>query len=97
MILCLLNTSDVPGGMIDTCAYISASPYVLGLLSTVIKSHDQRNSGRKGLISHMVPYITAHYQKLSGQELKQGRTLEAGADTEAMDECLLLACSPWLV
>ena len=30
------------------------------------------------------------------QELKLDRNLEAGADTEAMEECCLLACSPWL-
>ena len=31
-----------------------------------------------------------------GQELKQGRNLEAGADAEAMEGCCLLACFPWL-
>lgn len=27
--------------------------------------------------------------------LTQGRNLEAGAEAEAMEECCLLACSPW--
>ena len=31
-----------------------------------------------------------------GQELKQGRNLEVGADAEAMEECCLLTCSLWL-
>jgi len=30
---------------------------------------------------------------MSGQELKQDRNLEAGADAEAMEESCLLACS----
>ena len=33
---------------------------------------------------------------LIAQELKQGRNLEAGADAEAIEECCLLACFPWL-
>ena len=35
---------------------------------------------------------------MSGQELKQDRNLEAGADAEAMEECislLLMACSAY--
>jgi hypothetical protein len=32
----------------------------------------------------------------SGQELTQGRILEAGADAEAMEGCYLLACFPCL-
>ena len=34
-----------------------------------------------------------HHCRKSGQELKQGRNLEAGADPEAMEGCCLLACS----
>jgi hypothetical protein len=33
----------------------------------------------------------------SGQELPQGRNLEAGADAEAMEGCCLLDCFPGLV
>jgi hypothetical protein len=32
----------------------------------------------------------------SGQKLKQGRNLEAGADAETTEECCLVACSSWL-
>jgi hypothetical protein len=38
--------------------------------------------GGKGLFS-LCFHITVHHQRKSGQELKQGRNLEAGADTEA--------------
>jgi hypothetical protein len=34
--------------------------------------------------------------KKSGQELMQGRTLEAGGDEEDGEGCCLLACSLWL-
>jgi hypothetical protein len=37
-----------------------------------------------------------HHQRKSGQELTQDKTLEAGVDAEAMEECCLLACFPWL-
>ena len=40
-------------------------------------------------------HITVHRQRKSGQELKQGRNLEAGADAEAMEKGHLLACSFW--
>jgi hypothetical protein len=33
-------------------------------------------------------------ERSPGQELKQGRNLEAGADTEAMEGCCLLASFP---
>ena len=31
--------------------------------------------------------LTVHHLRTSGQELKQGRDLEAGADAEAIEEC----------
>ena len=34
--------------------------------------------------------IPFHYQRKLGPELKQGRNLETGADTEAMEECWLV-------
>ena len=40
--------------------------------------------GGKGLFG-----LHFHHWRKSGQELKQGRNLEAGADTEAMDGVLL--------
>ena len=33
---------------------------------------------------------TVHYLKKSGQDLKQGRNLEAGTDAEDVEECCLL-------
>ena len=42
-------------------------------------------------------YIHITVQRKSGQELKQGRNLEAGADAEAMEECCLLMCFLWLI
>jgi hypothetical protein len=41
-------------------------------------------------------HTAVHHQRKSAQELKQGRNLEAGADTEAMKGCYLLACFSWL-
>ena len=41
-------------------------------------------------------YITIHPQRELGQELKQGRNLEARADAEPMEGRCLLACFPWL-
>jgi hypothetical protein len=55
------------------------------------KHHDQKASWEgKGLLgSHF--HIVVHHGRKSGQELKQGRNLEAGADAEAMEGCCLLA------
>ena len=51
----------------------------------MLKHYDQeaswRGKGRFGL--HF--YITVHHLRMSGQELIQGRNLEAGADAEAME------------
>jgi hypothetical protein len=59
------------------------------------KHHDQEASCRgKGLFS--LHFHIAIYQRKTGQKLKQGRNLEAGADAETMEECFLLICFPWL-
>jgi hypothetical protein len=49
--------------------------------------------GGKGLF-HSQFHKTVHHQRKSGQELKQGKNLEAGADAEAMEGCFMacLAC-----
>jgi hypothetical protein len=47
------------------------------------------------LLSLYFQIITHHWKK-SGQELKQGWNLEAGADAEAMEGCCLLVCFSWL-
>jgi len=51
------------------------------------KHHDQKASwGGKGLFGlHF--HITVHHQRKSGQELKQGRKLEAGADAKTIKGC----------
>jgi hypothetical protein len=47
--------------------------------------------GRKGFL-----WLIHPHWRMSGQELKLGRNLEAGADAEAMEGCCLLACCSWL-
>lgn len=57
------------------------------------KHNDQKAScGGKGLLNlHF--HIAIPHQRKSGQEIKQGRNLQVGADAEAMKRCCLLACS----
>ena len=55
------------------------------MVTIVVMKHLQRR-GLFGLHFH----ITVHHQRKSGQELKQGRNLEAGADVETMRDT---ACS----
>lgn len=63
----------------------------------VLEHHDQRASwGGKGYFSSHF-HGTVHYCGKSGQELKQGRSLEAGIDAEAVEGCCLLACSHCLL
>lgn len=58
----------------------------------VVKQHDRSNLGKKGFF-----WLTYHsLLRETRQELNQGRILETGADTEAMQECSLLTCSLWL-
>ena len=50
--------------------------------------------GGKGLFDlHF--HATVHHGRKSGQELRQDRNVETGADTEAMEWCCLLGCSSW--
>lgn len=56
-----------------------------------MKHNDQSNLGRKGFVLWSF-HITVHYQRKSGQEFKEGRNLEAGADAEAVERSCLLAC-----
>ena len=76
-----------------TYLFITYLLFQLGLLCDD-KTPRLNNLGDKSLIG--LYFITAHYLRKSGQELKQGRNLEAGADAEAMEGSCLLACSPWL-
>ena len=61
-----------------------------------MKHHVQEASwGGEGVFSlHF--HIDVCHQRKSGQELTRGRSLEAGAETEAKEGCCLLACFPCL-
>lgn len=48
--------------------------------------------GGKGLFVYA---SVSHTISRGSHELTQGRILESAADTEAMKECCLLACSSW--
>jgi hypothetical protein len=67
---------------------------VLVRVSTAaVKHHDQKASWRGKSSFGLYLHIIVHHWRESGQELKQDRNLEAGADTEAMEVRVLLACS----
>ena len=53
--------------------------------------YQKRKLERKGL-SVLPFHIAAHHQKKLGQELKQSRNLETGADAEAVEGRCWLAC-----
>lgn len=61
-----------------------------------MKHHDQKQSGRKGLISVYNPQLLVHHWGKSRQQLKPGN-LEAKTEAEAMKECSIPTCLPWLV
>ena len=69
------------------------SDSVLVRVSIALMKHRGQKSklGRKGFIWLILPHHCS-----SGQELIQGRNVEAGAGAEAMEECCLLACFPGL-
>jgi hypothetical protein len=61
----------------------------------VTKHPDQSNSGRAGFIQLLLPpHNSSSKEVRTGAQ--QGRKLEAGADSEVMEACCLLACSSWL-
>lgn len=51
--------------------------------------------GGKGLFV-LLFHIIVYHQRLSGQELKLSRNLDAGSDTEGVEGCYLLSCFTWL-
>jgi hypothetical protein len=73
-----------------------ASPFSICLRASiaVIRHHDQKASRDKSVY---LAFIATHDQRNSGQKLKYGRNLEAGADAETMDDAsywfIYLACS----
>jgi hypothetical protein len=56
----------------------------------------KKQVGEERVYSAYTFHTAVHHQRKSGQELTQGRNLEAGADVEAMEGFFLLACFPWL-
>ena len=67
-------------------------PALVRVSIAVIKHQDQKANWRgKGLFSSHFQITVVQWTK-SGQELKPDWNLEAGADTEAMEGCCLLAC-----
>ena len=58
--------------------------------------HGQYQVGEERAYLAYTSTLLFHHQRKSGQELKQDRALEAGADAEAMEGCCVLVYSPWL-
>lgn len=71
-------------------------PVLVKVSSPVMKHHDPRNMGLKGLIS-LYFHSTVHHQRKSGQKLKLGRNLETRADAEAVITNFLLCSASFLV
>jgi hypothetical protein len=69
---------------------------VLVRVSIAMTKHDQKAIlGEKGLFGlHF--HVAVHYWRTSGQELKQGRSMEAEADAESTEGCCSMVCFLWL-
>jgi hypothetical protein len=72
-----------PAVMVFTRLQYSLVIVLLGISIAVVKHHDQCNLGRNGL--HIPSHSPLREIRTSGQELKQGRNLEAGADAESIE------------
>jgi hypothetical protein len=68
---------------------------VLGFLLLQRNTVTKRQVGEERVYSAYTCTLLFITKGSFGQELKQGRNLEAGADAEAMEECCLLDCSLW--
>jgi hypothetical protein len=68
---------------------VFSHPFYLKFMIAVMKHHEKSNLGREGFI-WLIPH---HSSSSTGQELRQSRNPESGADAEAMEECCLLICS----
>jgi hypothetical protein len=73
-------------------SYRGLMPALLRVSVAVMEHHDPKQLGKEGVLFLLYSHITVYYPRKSGQELKQVKNLEAGADAEAMEECCLLAC-----
>jgi hypothetical protein len=59
---------------------------------TEMKHSDKKQVGQERVLFSLCFHITVHHWRKSGQELKQGCNLEAGADAKTMEgRCLLFA------
>ena len=65
------------------------------LTIALMNRHDQSNWEKTGFIWLRLSYPYSSLKEVM-IGLKQGRNLEAGADTLVMEGCCLLACFPWL-
>jgi len=62
-----------------------------------MKPHNQKVSWRGKRLFGIYFHTTVHHGRKSGQDLKQDRSLKAGADAETVEWCCLLACSAFFV
>lgn len=68
------------------------------IIIPIMKHQGKKASWRKkGLFCLHFQNTIVHHWRKSGRVLKQGKNLEAGADTEPMEEHWLLEFSLWLV
>lgn len=72
---------------------INHNQYCLGLSITVIKHYDQKQFREVRLYFTLQPMVRPSSRKVRART--QGRSLEAGTDEEATEECWLLAWSSW--
>lgn len=72
----------------------SSNILLVSVIIAVIKYHDERNLRRKAFI-FLNLNITVNRRRKLGKELKLGRNLLVGADTETAQECYFLDCSSW--
>jgi hypothetical protein len=77
---------------VGSCASLPGTPGVLEFVPLTKKQLGEEPIYSASLYFH----IAVHHQRKTGQDLTQGRNLEAGADAEAMEGCYLLVCFPWL-
>lgn len=62
----------------------------------VINSMDQKQLREEDVHFTTQFHITVRHGGMSGQEFKQVKDLEAGAHSQAMEGCCLLACFSWM-
>ena len=68
---------------------------LVGVTTAVKKPMTGSRMERKGFIWLKLPHCSSPLKEVRSEN-KQDRNLEAGADAEAMEDCCLLPCFPWL-